>query len=302
VKICFVAMNKGWGGLANNGGSKTIIRSADALRKLGHAVQIAAVNDKHTWAKHPYALKEVPKNYDAYIACSVSDIDIVKNVKNKKYKFWWCRGFETWQMPEKKIIEKSEKIKTIVNSSWLLEKFPHAQLCYSGLDLEFWKYTGRSSDKLTIGGLWNGTHKTKRFDIFEAVMKKCGDRFNYKVLKDKYNDKELLKFYNECDIWLATSELEGFHQVPAEAALCGNYIVCNSLNSNGMGDYATTKTAMRYAGFGELISTLDAVQTLSKNNGIPSLWEMGKDMRTLLETKIGNREKNMKRFAKIIGD
>lgn len=287
MKICFVAMHHYWGGLANNGGSKTIIRSAEALRLLGCDVEIAAVNDRHTWIKHPKILKKIPGDADILIANSVSDIDIVLKAKKK---FWWCRGLELWQASEKRIIEKSKKINVIVNSSWLLKKFPDAKLCYSGLDLYTWRETRQRnySQKLTIGCLWSRSHKTKRYDIFKKIKKHFGERFNYETLKDKFNDDELVRFYNECDIWLAPTELEGWHNCPAEANLCGCLVICNRLDSNGM-DYATEETAMRFTGFDELLACIEN----------PDFSKVEK-MKKVLHNKIGNRENNMKKFIDII--
>ena len=97
-----------------------------------------------------------------------------------------------------------------------------------------------------------------------------------------------MRFYNECDIWLAPTELEGWHNCPAEANLCGCLVICNRLDSNGM-DYATEETAMRFTGFDELLACIEN----------PDFSKVEK-MKKVLHNKIGNRENNMKKFIDII--
>lgn len=293
MKICFAALHKYWGGLANNGGSKTILKSAEVLRKMGHRVDIAAVNDRHTWVSHPHIIHKIPKDTDVVIANSVSDIGIVLK-SNAKRKYWWARGLELWQKPIEKIIKKSKKIDVIVNASHLLKHFPHGKLCYAGLDLGFWEDCGIASfikNKGTIGCIYSKQHKTKRYDLFKKIQKPIAGkmRIEYKTLRNKLNAQQLLQFYNQCDIWFAPTELEGFHNVPAEANLCGCLVVCNRLDSNGMGDYATEDTAMRYTGWDELLACIEN----------PDFSKVEK-MQKVLKEKIGSREKNMKRFVELI--
>ena len=298
MKICFVSQHKYWGGIQNNGGSKTIIRSAETLKELGHKVVIWTHTNKYTW--HKPKVKITPhlkgtKKFDAAIAVSVSDIDIVNTYFGLKVnKFWWARGIEKWQMPKNKIVKKARKIKVIVNATHLLKHFPKAKVCYAGLDLDWWKNYGIAcyiKDKATFGCLYSKRHKTKRYDLFKKIQKPMSDKMHaeFKKLNGHLNDKQLRQFYNQCDIWFAPTELEGFHNVPAEACLCGCLVVCNRRDSNGMGDYATEDTAMRYTGYDEL---LEAIEN-------PDFSKIPK-MQKLLREKIGSREKNMKRFVELI--
>lgn len=291
MKIVFVLQHKFWGGVNNNGGSKTIIRSAETLKELGHKVAIWTHTNKYKWHKPKIEItNSINKNrYDVAVAASVADIGIVRG-EFKCRKFWWCRGLELWQLPEKKIIQKAKRIEVLVNSKWLLQKIPHARLCHAGLDLHFWKEMRTVKHrKKTIGCLYSKRHKTKNYKLFKKLRREFGDIFNYKTLKDKFNDKQLLEFYNECDIWFAPTVLEGWHNCPAEANLCGNLVVCNCMPSNGM-DYATEKTAMRYTSWDELLALLEN----------PEFKKVEK-MQKFLREKIGSREDNMKRFVKLIG-
>jgi hypothetical protein len=94
---------------------------------------------------------------------------------------------------------------------------------------------------------------------------------------------EMKNIYMNSHVWVAPTELEGFHNVAAEASLCGNIIVCNKRNSNGMGDYADDETAMRY-------DNVDQIIPMIKHPNPDCYWKM----RDVLFTKIGDREKNMK--------
>ena len=99
-------------------------------------------------------------------------------------------------------------------------------------------------------------------------------------------DKEFI--YSECDIWFSDTKMEGFHNVPAEAALFNCLIVCNRVNSNGMGDYATEETAERF-------SSIDEAVRIIKNPD----WLKRDKMKVVLNA-IGSREYNMSRFASLI--
>lgn len=291
MKICFVGLHKYWGGLANGGGSKTIIKSAEVLRKLGYRVDIAAVNDRHTWVKHPPIIHKIPKDTDVAIANSVSDIDIVLKSKAKR-KFWWARGIETWQMPLNRIKKKAKKINVIVNASHLLEYFPHGNLCYAGLDLDYWEDKNKpNSSYCWIGSLYSKQHNTKRYDLFKKLQKDLHGKgkYVYTTLKNNKNDEELKHLYKFCAIWFAPTELEGFHNVPAEANLCGCLVICNRMSTNGMGDYAAEETAMRFSSWNECLAAI-------KNPDFSKV----KKMQKVLREKIGSREKNMKRFVGLI--
>lgn len=284
-------------GLGNNGGTKTIIRCAETLQAMGHNVIIWAEVNKYNWHKTEIKILK-HGNYFSYI-----DIEILVsswelplrntiNLHNKTY--WYCRGWETWVHGEECLINQSKLFvekggKIICNSSWLVNKFASydisAELCFAGLDLDFWndeEILTKKSDR--IGGMIYDRHKTKNSDL---IRKYC----NYILsIKSGYNDIKLMTFYKNCDIWLSPTELEGFHNVAAEANLCGCLVVCNRLDSNGMGDYATEETAMRYTGYDELLACLENPD-FSKT----------KKMQTVLREKIGNREKNMQRFIELIG-
>ena len=186
MKIAFCNQHGYWGGLNNDGGSLTILKSADALRKLGHHVHIVTCSDRHTWIKHPKVIKKIPYDTDACIAVSASAVKpMLQSMPSYAKPFWWMRGIEKWQMPKEQILKWASNIKVIVNASHLqrwLEKHdiisPAPQLCYAGLDLDHWKDFGRRklNGKTTIGCLYNTHHATKRWKDFRLLATRLGNK------------------------------------------------------------------------------------------------------------------------------
>lgn len=308
--ITFYAGHKYYGGMNNTGGSLTILKSADILRSIGNKVDVVACNDKCTWYDHPEIKKKISKKTDVAIACSVSDINcLINHCPDGVKKVWWMRGLERWQMNEKNIVKYARKIKCITNALhlklWLNSHNIKAAVCYSGLDIDFWKKAKfpKYLRYTTIGCLYNPRHATKRWKDFVNLSKILGHE-NYRYVgygikkpKEKICDifitcpdrKRLRSLYAEADIWFCPTILEGFHQVAAEAALAGCLIVCSRCKHNGMGDYANDNTAERY----------DTINEAADKIRRPD-YKKVKLMQFLLEKKIGGREKNMERMVKLL--
>ena len=284
--------------LGNTGGCKTIVESAKTLRKLGHKVDIVASKNRYTW-DNVKTIKEIPK-CDACIAISCMDIGTTLNAKAGK-KVFWKRGHEVWMMPKDKLLRKISKIETICNSTWQVEHLKKhgikSKLCYSGLDLDLWKTGTTKSTKPTIGFLYHEKHKTKRWRECKKIMKIFGDKYEYKILgKDKFiTGKKLVSFYSDCDIWFAPTVLEGFHNPPAEANLCGSLVVCSDNSRCGCHDYADRVTAEIYYSFDDAVNIFERLQ-------YPDFDTMGKVaiMQDVLKNKIGSREVNMARLVRML--
>ncbi len=309
-------MNKRYGGLDCNGGSRTILLSAGALRKLGHKVDIVTFKDKFNWFKHKKVIKTVQKNTDVVIAISILDVPLIYRKYYGKHKLcYYSRPFESWQMPKRRIVKtltrftKKYKGTVISNSQWQIDWLKKhgikSRLVYSGLDLdEYYPVSNVRFKNTHIGALHHKFHKTKRWDLVMKVAKNLDvNKYMFEVLTaDKKGTgvnhmaywyqpslEEKRRMYSTCNIWLAPTEKEGFHNVAAEANLCGCLVVCNRLKRNGMGDYATEETAMRYSSDDEMLACL-------KN---PDFSKVEK-MQNILIRNIGSREKNMKRLVKIL--
>jgi len=201
------------------------------------------------------------------------------------------RGWEIWNMPESQLIERARSIQMLTNAPHLTARLKaydiYSDMVYAGLDLDVWEDTGgRSGD---IGTLSQSKHATKNVDFAWEVLTKGGLRSRFLCGGGNKDYEELKKLYQSCSIWLAPTESEGFHQIPAEANLCGCLIVCNDYPHNGM-DYANEDTAMVY-------HTMDECLECLRNpdySRVPV-------MQAYLRDVVGDRETNMKRFAEVVG-
>lgn len=183
-----------------------------------------------------------------------------------------------------------------------------AQLCYSGIDFSLWKNTGvscgesgaRRSEELVIGTLYS-KKKSKNYSeakaIFNLLNTWTQGRKSIKMLRLGINpyknldNSGLLEMYNRCHIWLAPTKREGFHNIPAEAAMCGCLILASDRKKNGMMDYVTPETAMIY-------NDIDAACSMIINFDYYKIPAMQK----LLREKIGSKQHNMERFVRLIND
>lgn len=260
MKIAFCCQHNYYGGLGNQGGSRTIVLSAMMLNELGHKAYVVTQHkDKLTWFKHPKPLKCIPKDTDVCIACSVSDIKPMLTRMPKRAKaFWWCRLLEDYQMPKSKIIRHASKVHTLVNSEclqrWFAKHGVKTTVAYQGVDVDQWKDWDTRGSKKTIGFLVS-KKKRKRFNEIKAIINQLGDKYDYvgygtdipdkdfvktkmRYFKRNADYDDLLGIYNMAHIWLATSTSEGLHNPPMEAALCGCTLVCTDASRNGTKDYA----------------------------------------------------------------
>ncbi len=284
--------------IANNGGSKSIVKSAEALVKLGHETVIMTRVNHYTWSeiKTNVVYGEVlPYQFDVVVNVSVMDVDHTLKMPIEN-KIWWLRAWPVWVKGEEYLIKTIKMFviaggRMIVNATHLKDKLEkigvESTVCFAGLDLEFWndEFTLEDIDSgLVIGGCKYERHATKNSDIVSKYA-------NYPMsIKQNMDNAKLQDYYADCHIWLAPTILEGFHQSPAEANLCGCLVVCNRNPSNGIGDYGTDETAMRY-------DNIEELETCLKN---PDFDKVAR-MQTLLKIKIGSREKCMKRFVEVIG-
>jgi len=306
MNIVFYAGHKKWGGLANNGGSRTILRSANVLRLLGHRVDVVAKVDRFTWFDHKAPIHKIPSDTDVAIAVSVSDAQKLIGKSGSFSKAWWMRGWENWREDDEYIYKIAKRIPMITNgkglSYKLAEKNIGSYLCYAGLDLDSWYHIPVRGEKIRIGCLYNLHHPTKRWDVFEEIVDRNGFKsYEYasfgtedchcnwlkKYLRNPSHE-QLRELYSSCHIWIAPTDLEGFHNVPAEAALCGCHIICNNHPMNGM-DYANEDTADIYETTGRAWQYIRMFKE-SKN----------KNMQKYLKENIGDRNTNMNNLIAIL--
>ena len=269
MKILFNLLGTG---ISNNGGSRTLIRSANILKKLGENVILLnnKLNHIYTWDKievpilSPNTINDIP-NADVVIGTGYGSwkktIDLPSRCGKK---FIWCRGWEIWQAPENKLIELlgDKKINLIVNSICLQDKLKEynieSELIRPGYDFhEIHPLNLRQNKQgITIGGLFNkgDKRKTKRTEwIFEVVNNLKKDlNINLAMfggegapsVKEPFNTfssnplpKTKNRIYNMIDIWLAPTENDSLHLPPAEAMMTECCVIGTDTPMNGMKDY-----------------------------------------------------------------
>lgn len=312
MKGVFYTGHPRYGAISNNGGSLTIVKSCEQLIDMGHEFRVVARNDNMTWVKHRRPLKSIPGNSEVVIAISISDINLMlKKAPKDARKAYWMRGFEKWRMPKKdiyRILEKfSKKHLIMCNAQWMVDNLGQrgipATLQYSGLDLDFWEENhAKRGKKLRIGCLYH-TSNSKKWSEFERLRKRLGKGVEYAAFGNntckakwlaKYrrrpNPENLRRLYQSCHFWFAPTKLEGFHQPPAEACLCGALVICSDRDSNGMRDWALPEAAIVYHKSKSVVSMIDEAD-----------FSKVAVAQRLLREKIGSREDNMKKMVEVLG-
>jgi hypothetical protein len=293
-------------GLGNNGGSKTIIRCAETLSILGAKVFLFTnIPNKYTW--HSISGTKIiygdrcPK-CDVEIATGYNSISNVLSSSNRK-KFCYIRGWEIWQANEKKLLEAYKNINCIVNSEWLKiflsKRCIISEIVYPGLDFNIFVDNEQNPKMYQVGALFSKRHSTKRHIDAKKIVEyyKLSSSFLNEDIKNIYG-KNLREWYNKIKVWFAPTELEGLHNPPMEASLCGCGLVCCDHKMSGMSDYAMHNlTALVYPARNIKVAAKYVLQLLEDDN----LRELlNKNMKEILRDKIGSRETNMKHFLDVI--
>jgi len=325
MKILFNLMNVG---LGNNGGSSTIIKSANMLQELGNEVSIVDTGkNQHTWSelKVPHIITQSFNNVpdaDAVIATGYGSVrSTVRLPKRCGVKFHYIRGWETWNMKEIDIVNHVLKQPThkIVNGVGLQRRLKSrgydSKVLYPGYDLEDFtqiKIRNKIGDLLILGGLYNqGTKRRDKrtkwiFDAVEILRNKYriqlwmmgDDPMPNNPLIDKYFQKPDVHtkntFYNHINLWLAPTENEGLHMPPAEAMLTGCPVVCTNAPLCGMHDYMVDgETGL--VSENRFQSFVEKIEILLKDKD--RMFTYGAACRNKI-FKIGSRMNNMKAFVK----
>jgi len=312
-------------GLGNNGGSSTLIKSANTLVSLGHdVIFIDSVKNQHTWtpleAKHiiPKNDSDIP-SADVIIATGYKSVaPTVRAPGRLGYKVHWIRAWETWQMPDERIVETILKAPTIkiVNSICLQRKLMtygvESKIIRPGYDLQELspnpKLPRRGRETIILGGLY--PHKKhleiKRiqwiFDVYEKFKGKYKNLqlwlFGNDIMPKKYiyfqrpsiDQKDY--FYNNVDIWLSPATQEGLHMPPAEAMMTECPVVGTDVDMSGTEDYLLH----HYSGLiakNNFQSFSTNVETLIVNENLRI--KFGQNARKTI-ISLGDRKHNMKKL------
>jgi glycosyltransferase involved in cell wall biosynthesis len=325
MKLIFNLRNVG---LGNNGGSSTLVKCGNTLVDLGHEVYfIDSGKNQHTWtslkAEHIRfkSNSDVP-SADFIIATGYKSVAPTMRAPGRfGYKTHYIRGWETWQMPVRKIVNNILKTSTIklVNSICLQRKLKEfgvdSHIIRPGYDLNdlYPEYIREKKNSITLGGLYTkGKHiKIKRtnwiFDCYLLLKKKhknlklwlfgndmidgphntITDKFFYKPSMDQKN-----YFYNNVDIWLSPAMQEGSHMPPAEAMMTGCPVVGTNADMSGTEDYLihNYNGLISKNNFQSFLTNVEKL-VVSENLRI----KLGKHTRKKMES-LGDRETNMRKL------
>jgi len=322
-------------GLGDNGGSLTIIRSANTLVELGHDVIIIdSMSNKHTWnkliAKHfiPKTVEQIP-SADAVIATGYKSVAHTVSLPDRcGKKIHWIRGWENWQIPEYEIIKNILDQPTIkfVNGIGLQKKLKKCgfESCVvrPGYDFDLFYPTNIRQNKkeLVLGGLYRtdgifSEIKRSSWILNTAyAIKQARPNLNirlwmYGINKspgkpeiDMYIHRPTIEqknmLYNNVDVWLAPTRQEGLHMPPAEAMLTECPIVGTNCLLSGMHDYLINEVN----GFMTKNTIEDfSEKSLSLVDDKEKRIIFGKNARAKI-LELGDRKTNMEKMVKLIGE
>ncbi len=325
MKILFDLRNVG---LGDNGGSATLVNSSNMLQKLGCDVKIIDNGkNKHTWNKLevPHVIVEnasqIP-DADFIIATGYKSVlTTLKSLPRCGKKCIWIRGWEIWQVDEQWIYNNilKQPIIKFVNSLGLQNKLKKynvdSVIVYPGYDYNlFYNLPSQKKDYIVLGGLYNKKHSaikriTWLFDTYNQLKKQnipvklylLGNDDppkNYKY--DKYIQRpsmeEKNRFYNDIDIWLSTTMLDGNHLPPAEAMMTNCPVVTTCAELSGTHDYVVNGVT-GVVTEDNFESFINGVKTLCTNEKFRL--SLGMNCWNKI-VEIGSREENMKKFIKIL--
>lgn len=294
MKIVFNAHDVG---LGNNGGSRTIIRSAEILRDLGHEVVIAGKVNRASWFKTSIPFVHKIPECDAIIATGYHSVRTTKKFSKAKTKLWYVRGHELWQAKEHQLWDAYASINVVTNSSWihneLTKRGSSSKIVYQGIDFDQW-YRSRASDSV-IGGIAH-PKKSKRSNDCIEIAKKAG--YPLRMLNrdiSSGNVKSLRDFYGSCAVWISASENEGLQNVPIEAALCGAALVLTDHPRSGNADYGINNETCMFYQARNIKEAAGIARNLMRDESLRN--RLQSNAEKVIKEKIGTRAENMQRLV-----
>lgn len=312
-------------GLGNNGGSSTLIKSANTLVDMGHDIFfVDSMRNQHTWTplKAEHIRVDINSNKkmpdaDFIIATGYKSVGTTVSAPGRcGHKTHWIRAWEHWQMGDDQIVKQVLEAPTLklVNSICLQDKLKsygfESHIIRPGYDLKeiFPTHTRDSKDGITLGGLYReGVHgqrkrtawlfetarfmKTRHRDIQFWLF--GSEQSPRRQLVDNYMRSPSIEekniFYNTVDIWMAPTMSEGLHLPPAEAMMTECPVVATKASLSGVQDYVIdAETGM--LSDNDLQSFMNDVEHLYKHSECRK--RLGEASRKKI-LEIGNRKKNM---------
>ena len=294
MKIIFNLLGTG---LGNNGGSKTLIRSAETLQELGEEVYISCQASSCTWWKIgvPVINKLVP--CDVLIATGYGSVKSTINYGQAKLKLWYVRAHENWRADDAHLMKGYRSLRCIANSEWIkawLATFNiDCELVYPGIDFECYSNFGVSREDI-MGGL---QHKHKRKRPQDCLKVHQISKYPMLMLNRDISTgdfAQLSDFYNKIKVWMSPSENEGLQNVPVEAALCGCGLVLTDDFMGGTADYAKHEETCLLYPARDLAAAAECVDRLMKDEELRV--RLNENAVEVIRSQIGDRRHNMEKF------
>jgi len=239
---------------------------------------------------------------DAIIATGYSSVPSTVD-SNIPVKTYYVRGLELWRTGTHKLVKSFKAFPfCIVNSAWLCEFMRsvdvQAILVRPGLDTEDF-YDMHKDRENTLGGLYSERHRTKRhIDVISAgEMAGCDVELLNRDIKEPTIEEQRL-WYNKLKVWMAPSELEGLHNPPIEAALCGCALVLTDHPRAGTSDYSLPTVFNYVYKARDIQEASKYIRVLLSNE--PMRKRMAVAMRERLVNIVGSRDDNMKTLVELL--
>jgi len=298
MKIIFNLLGTG---LGNNGGSKTLIRSAETLLELGEDVSLCCTKNSCTWwpVRVPVIKKLQP--CDALIATGYGSVMPTIRYPKARLKLWYVRAHENWVTNDKALLHGYRSLRCIANSEWIVAwlrtRKIHCDLVYPGLDFENYEdYDDLRAD--VFGGLMH-RHARKRSQDCLGVEKISEHRIHMLNRDFQGGDfYKLSRFYNRIKAWLSPSENEGIQNVPMEATLCGCALVLTDHFMGGTVDYAVNEETCLIYPARDLQAAAECVDRIIKDDKLRR--KLARNASQVIREKIGTREENMSKLAELL--
>lgn len=257
MRIAFYANDPKWSQLSNGGGTRTILKSVEALKALGHDAYVVADEDRFTWFDHDRPWRDVKSGTDAVIAVHIHDVAHVMKLTDKvPFVGYWARPVETWSMPTHKAMSRLSKLvrsggHIFCNSSWQVAHLGTigipATVQLAGMD-DLW--CGSLCKRKYIGFRAHRRSKDNGMDVIAHIAHRLGKGYRWACVGEPpdgfdfvekivphADDHRMLRFYHSCRFFVGAPRFAGFFNPGAEAASCGCTTVIVDFPQGGWQDY-----------------------------------------------------------------
>lgn len=298
MKIVFNMLGTG---LGNNGGSKTIIRSAETLQELGQDVSVCLTTNACTWWKIGVPIISSLCPCDVLIATGYGSVKSTIDHKESGLKLWYVRAHENWAAGHESLMAAYRQVRCIANSEWIKDWLAtfhiSCDVVYPGIDFECYHKSDAPRANL-LGGLMHGHARKRSKDCLETHRL---SRYPISMLNRDIKTGDfgrLSDFYNAIKVWMSPSENEGIQNVPMEAALCGCGLVLTDHFMGGTSDYAVDEETCLMYPARDIRSASECIDRLMKDDTLRN--RLNNNAIEVIKSKIGDRKTNMRRFIELL--